>query len=119
MHVHDASGHDVDLLIALMHQLPLHFEFDFLFLLLLVGRILMSGLALLVGKPAPGGQVASRGLRLGDYRLHRGQLVVGRLIPFGGWGLFIVGGEEQLVSAVPLDSKLLLGCANFAGRIGV
>lgn len=63
MHVHDALCDDVDLLVALVHQLTLHLELDLLLLLLQVA-VIAGHLALLVREAAPGGNMALRWLGL-------------------------------------------------------
>lgn len=57
MDVHDALSDDVDLLVALVHQLALHLELDLLLLLLLAMAVVAGRLALLVREAAPGGNV--------------------------------------------------------------
>lgn len=118
MHVHDAFGHDVDLMVPFVHQLTLHLELDLLLLLTLGVSIVVGHLALLVGETAPSRDMALWRFRLLYDRFHRWQFPVLSILAICV-SLFVMCRCEELIPAIPLNSKLLLGGANFSGSIGV
>jgi hypothetical protein len=107
VHVHDALGDHVDLLVPLMDQLPLHLELHLHFLL-----AMGSLLAVLRREPTPRRPVAPVAFLLGAVWYGRGR---------GRWGgrVVVIGGLQELLPAIALDAELLLGGADLACGIGV
>jgi hypothetical protein len=108
VHVHDALGHYVDLLVFLIHQPPLHLELD-----LLLSLALGSLLALLVRESVPRRSVVARWLLLGG---GKGRRVIFTL---GKRSIIIVCGLKQLISSVSLNAELLFGGADLARGVWV
>ena len=115
VHVHDALGHYVDLLVFFVHQPPLHLKID-----LLLSLALASLLALFVRKSVPRRSavvprrsVVARWLLL---RGHQGRRVIFGL---GKRSIIVVCGLEQLISSVSLDAELLFGGADLARGVWV